>query len=1018
MNSTFYGRDELLETLAGFHGSARRGEPQFVVLKGPTGIGKTRLIQEFYRQLVHEYDVLQPGFESRYWPESLNDRNSILEINPVFDDRKRPPIPFLFWGIRCRADDLSGAALHRAMPYLAIHTSQTIVRRNIGKINSAAVWRVLSWLASAAGYLLEPVLSILVNFPVWIRDGIQASRARAERQKEKKRLSNESVADAKRRQEKEKVAEALDSLQLFLDRNIADAPTIPVVLFIDDAHWADDVTIQVVHSLWNKALINNWELTILATYWDDEWTKQDIGADTENPFPLPRLFDFGNAVRSFEHQPIPWLGNFDQPLDPKSRLTLIQMGGVADDALKQWIADVLPGLPDDQCQLLIEKARFESYDRTGHAVSGGSPRVLGYMMRWLLEDVKNCFVAGDSSNALSTETVKIIKNKLFDERKINELRFENLKRDVQTVLGWSSIQGKSFFADLLAEAVRNRKLRLGADVIKDVLSQPLVNQHWIEPLDTALDGRNQINSCCFRATIFYEIAWGHIGRNREELESIESAMDAVLRDWLRNGRLDRAIDRQTESKETMTRQECHELLRMCVKRFRPVSGTSVAEEQWMDCGNGLAKLVKWNIVGDGFGHVCDWNELTDAASEFVSARLDGWPTQWVAIELQLHVVDALIAMRDFLPALRILTQLKFEFDFADDWVALSEYLGTVEKLAEVLVETGSESIELAGEQFTPMTLLEHSLEWHWRVSTSLGATQDGLLGLSLTLERIAEEAIRTGQAAIRVGDRSHEPIELFAQSVLLCKQAVEKFGASAKSLGGLSDSQIALAEEMGRRDFGKFVFASRTWERYELLVSSFYLNKKILQEFGETYDALLAMGDSMKKLGAAAASLGIVYSSSTGHLALAMFTDSLALQKRIIQRFGETPDDLSALSIALQTLAGEMLRTETLQLEIDETEVTPISLYQEGLEISRKVIAQWGVWPRELSGLAIAYGRLATAMVHLGQSDVEIKGQRHSTKALYQRSLEIFQQIVDDYGETPERLRNLEIARQLLSQDD
>ena len=103
-----YGRDELLTKLQeGYTLSAAR-LPQFHILLGMTGIGKTRLAQEVYRWLTREHDPRTVECPEGYWPDCFHDVATKDRVNPAFDDRPRPPIPFLWWGIKFR-DDRSGA---------------------------------------------------------------------------------------------------------------------------------------------------------------------------------------------------------------------------------------------------------------------------------------------------------------------------------------------------------------------------------------------------------------------------------------------------------------------------------------------------------------------------------------------------------------------------------------------------------------------------------------------------------------------------------------------------------------------------------------------------------------------------------------------------------------------------------------------------------------------------------------------------------------------------------------------
>ena len=52
-----YGRDELQSKMQEAYRLSVAGMPQFLVLKGMTGVGKTRLVQELYRWLSTETQI-------------------------------------------------------------------------------------------------------------------------------------------------------------------------------------------------------------------------------------------------------------------------------------------------------------------------------------------------------------------------------------------------------------------------------------------------------------------------------------------------------------------------------------------------------------------------------------------------------------------------------------------------------------------------------------------------------------------------------------------------------------------------------------------------------------------------------------------------------------------------------------------------------------------------------------------------------------------------------------------------
>jgi len=89
----FIGRENDIATLQEAWHRAKAGRPQMVVLLGETGLGKTRVVQEFYGWLS-ETDVEDA---QGYWPDTLQIRRS-LELNPPAEKiNLTAQIPWLWW---------------------------------------------------------------------------------------------------------------------------------------------------------------------------------------------------------------------------------------------------------------------------------------------------------------------------------------------------------------------------------------------------------------------------------------------------------------------------------------------------------------------------------------------------------------------------------------------------------------------------------------------------------------------------------------------------------------------------------------------------------------------------------------------------------------------------------------------------------------------------------------------------------------------------------------------------------
>ena len=109
----FYGREDELQRLRdAFERTATDRQPQVLAVVGETGVGKTRLVQELYRQLSRP-DAWDP---SQYWPEDFGGSGTSLPVTRA-----------------------GGAAPQRAGRHAA--AAQTVTRRaKLSMRDSVRVW--------------------------------------------------------------------------------------------------------------------------------------------------------------------------------------------------------------------------------------------------------------------------------------------------------------------------------------------------------------------------------------------------------------------------------------------------------------------------------------------------------------------------------------------------------------------------------------------------------------------------------------------------------------------------------------------------------------------------------------------------------------------------------------------------------------------------------------------------------------------------------------------------------------
>ena len=108
----FVDREEELAAIESAWAAACQGKPQFVLLLGDSGLGKTRLVHKFYRTL-HRQTAQTSG--AHYWPAELDTSPRTLRINPDPPSGGHPlnEIPWFWLGLRWRQPDGINAGPHR-----------------------------------------------------------------------------------------------------------------------------------------------------------------------------------------------------------------------------------------------------------------------------------------------------------------------------------------------------------------------------------------------------------------------------------------------------------------------------------------------------------------------------------------------------------------------------------------------------------------------------------------------------------------------------------------------------------------------------------------------------------------------------------------------------------------------------------------------------------------------------------------------------------------------------------------
>ena len=434
--SGFHGRVEELAWLKGLFHEASGGSPgsnscgpRMAIVVAESGFGKSRLVQALYQQLT--VDPVWDPPEVNYWPDSFQELAQQLRVNPDLagHDPKGPP-RFLWLGMRWQQPDVRNVEERRcqlpeARSALQAHVETARHKQGSWKSLLAKSTDILK--RQATDEVVSQLVDTFIPFGGLLKKAFETAREIVKDRSE----SNLSARDRTESKAKDAGEEMLDSLrEVFRGRG-----ALPTVLWLDDAQWIDNLTLQFLHQLWAEASLKKWPLLVVVTHWEREWRQLMLLADIERAASLAR-FEHCNGVSC-------------------------RVLGAADAiTLRNYLGAELPGLTQPQCELLLHKA-------AGNFLS-------------MVENVgqlrknKPNFVNRDICQSLSPAGEKMVKLWSDDRLRRVEQRFEELEDDVKQLLGWSSRLGIRFIRSIVVEFARSQGVSLDPERLLDECVNPLV----------------------------------------------------------------------------------------------------------------------------------------------------------------------------------------------------------------------------------------------------------------------------------------------------------------------------------------------------------------------------------------------------------------------------------------------------------------------------------------------------------------------------------------------------------------
>ena len=479
----FIGRERELNWLKLAWTQARSGNPQVCVLRGESGFGKTRIVQAFYSWLSSdpEHDPLG------YWPDVLLKEGNNLRLNPPPSNfGKVKALPWLWWGVRWNDPDqhnrgeLSSCPLIDGLHHIEPHRDALLAR----SLKLKRAGKAAAELGSAAGELFSlGILGAGKSLVELIQLWREEHNAQAKEQL--------SVAERQAIALQEQVEGLYEFLRSVLEASAGNTSGLPMILVLDDAHWIDARSLQLVERLLLGARSNHWPLMLIVTHWEQDWNLQSLDPTRGS---IPGLCSRLTAGAS------PDVGVLSIETRDVDRL----------DGLERLLRGGLPGLTVDQIEFLCTRA-------------DGNPRLMNEIILEL-RDESSYFVREDIGQPLTDEALEALNQKSFALHEVQKRRFRRLDDALRRILSYASYQGMRFLRQLVLDVAQVLDAQNAPEADAERLS------HAVQPYAVLAAESAVIYE--FRHRVFHDLARERIDRLPQLARSLSKALLQVADDWL------------------------------------------------------------------------------------------------------------------------------------------------------------------------------------------------------------------------------------------------------------------------------------------------------------------------------------------------------------------------------------------------------------------------------------------------------------------------------------------------------